>query len=199
MDSSAYKTFLAEFGSSERSSWKQIPVHFSLCAPSLCPEAFLALKLFLSDIAGYSDTPCPFKLPRCLGDPRIGIDGKLLSAMHAKILEFIEAGVESEESRRSGMELYRQIVSLNENAITDSLDMAMAVFMLEALMHAGWCSSRTENSGKQAAHALFDRLRKSLFRVEQQALPTIYCYLWGAWLLAQKTEGIRDKKLPARD
>jgi len=72
---------------------------------------------------------------------------------------------------------------------------SLLVFLSEAIMHCGWCPNSLEPQGKRAAHIFFVQLKKSFHRVAATEISTVYCFLLGAWFLAQKTEGIRDHRL----
>jgi hypothetical protein len=110
----------------------------------------------------------------------------------------MNSGLEDRSDRASFSETFLFIVSaarprnlLLFNA-GDSLGLAMAVFVCEAGMHLDWCPNAMEGAGKRAAHTYFSYLRKSVSLCSPGQLATVAGYIWAAWLLAQKTEGIRD-------
>jgi hypothetical protein len=71
----------------------------------------------------------------------------------------------------------------------------MLCFLTEGMMHCGWCPNAFEGKAKRAAHSYFIMLKKSLHYASAQSLSMVLGYLWGAWLLAQKTEGIQSVPL----
>ena len=63
--------------------------------------------------------------------------------------------------------------------------------LLEGLMHCGWSPDAFEGNAKRAAHEYALTLKKNLYRIPCNAKSAIVGYLWSAWHLAEKTEGIR--------
>jgi len=73
----------------------------------------------------------------------------------------------------------------------DLLSLAMICFLLEALMFCGWCPDTFEGLAKRSAHEYCLKLKKSLHFRDFQSIDIIYGYICCAWILAQKTEGLR--------
>ena len=71
----------------------------------------------------------------------------------------------------------------------DGADLAMYCFLLEGLLDAGWCPDWCEAIAKRSARSYFVALKKGLHGPGRTAPETILCYMWGAWLFAQRTEG----------
>jgi hypothetical protein len=59
-------------------------------------------------------------------------------------------------------------------------------------MYAEFCQSATENHAKRAAHSYFICLKKALHYANVTDIPVIIGYMWGAFVLGQKTDGIQD-------
>jgi hypothetical protein len=73
----------------------------------------------------------------------------------------------------------------------DLLCIAMMCFLLEALIFCGWCPDTFEGLAKRSAHEYCLKLKKSLHFQDFQSIDIIYGYICCAWILAQKTEGLR--------
>jgi hypothetical protein len=69
----------------------------------------------------------------------------------------------------------------------------MLCFLTEGMMYAGWCPNAFESHAKHAAHSYFIGLKKSLYHSGPENITIVCGYLRGAWILAQKTEGIRSE------
>jgi hypothetical protein len=102
------------------------------------------------------------------------------------------------EFRHDGTQLLKFLVFCGHRNIPGSFyknspgDLALMCFTIEALLHCGWCPDSFDGVAKRAAHEYFVCLKKEFHRVNLLGNASILGYLWCAWIMAQKTEGVRD-------
>jgi hypothetical protein len=192
MDSSVYRYLIEELQSLPDASFSSLPVHFIKSPVAGSKVAMECLRSFLLSLAGPSDPHGPAVLLHAQG-----FFSRLFANAHNALLEILTgADPQTHPFRHDGTELLRFLTycATQEKALSkEAADCAMFCFLLEGLMHAGWCPNTCEGEAKYAAHEYFARLKKNLHCVQTTRGGQILGYLWGTWLLGQKTEGIRDK------
>ena len=189
MDSTAYKYLLEKLNADFPS------LHFAMSAVITPNESFASLVSFLK---AKTAEGIPGLLWR-----RGAFFADLFRSAHGALADVLSGhDASSHAFRTNGMQLTRFLTFCAGNARDekplfvkepDPADCAMLCFLTEGMMHAGWCPNAFEGEAKRAAHSYFIGLRKSLHRVRQTHMPVILGYLWSAWLLARKTEGIRTE------
>jgi len=197
MDSTVYKYL---FGKLEEEA-HTCPGAFPLTAAPdglSAPENLQAVGRFLRTLTD-SVNRAPDAVPRLHADSD-SFFGCLFCAAHDALADVVSGkDPQSHPFRVDGIQLTRFLVfcaaggrdpaaSLGDNEVTAD---AMACFLCEGLMHAGWCPNAFENEAKHAAHSYFIALKKSLHRADKEDLEMVIGYLKAAWLLSLKTEGVR--------
>jgi hypothetical protein len=198
MDSSAYKVLIESLQSSVAADPSFLPYSFVKQPVSQTKEAWLALTQFLNEqITGTLTLGTDNRIPTLFKNPEWGSS---LIAAHQTIINQIRSGAADQESpaqTAKGIPDYFCADQTPEREIfiagCQPLDQVMLVALLEGFLFCGVCPHKQEGKIKSAAHALFAELKKSLYKATPEALSAITAYLWGAWLCAQKTEGILDK------
>jgi len=197
MDSTAYKYFIEELRQNYSDDFKILPLYF-VKSPIFCSEeAFSSLKQFIETIIILSKE-CSDFVPKILLIPDSFWSNILLMA-HKSIIDLLDNQPPfSHAFKVNGINLSRLIslcTQCKSNAISSYDDIeaiAMQCFLLEAFMYAGWCPNAFEQTAKFSSHVLFNTLKKMFHYLKINKKATILGYIWGAWLFAQKTEGIRD-------
>jgi hypothetical protein len=201
MDSSVYRYFIRELQEQPHDGFSLLPLHFARSQVVLDPESFSSLHLFLKSVICAAGTSSAALLPEIFAEPRIFF-GSLFIEAHKALLDVL-TGIEpqSHPFRYNGAHLARFLsfcATNNQMAImapTDACGRAMLCFLMEGLIHAGWCPNAFEGIAKRAAHSYFVSMKKTLRHMQTGQKAAVLGYLWGAWLLAQKTDGIRDNPL----
>jgi hypothetical protein len=203
MDSSAYRYFIIELQQQADNSFVHLPLHFVKSGVGLNQDSFSSLQLFLQSVICAGGSGNAALLPAMLAEPRDFFANLFVEAQRALLDVVCGADPSSHPFRHNGAVLAR-FLSYCENdgdaaitALTDTSGRAMLCFLLEGLMHAGWCPNAFEGTAKRSAHSYFVSLKKTLHFMQPGQNAIVLGYLWGAWLLAQKTEGIRDEALRA--
>jgi hypothetical protein len=218
MDSSVYKYLIESLLSGPDIRIDSLPVLFAHCAreagPRFCQgpsasgcntrlpklndrEALPSLGLFLENLTGSERLRSP-GIPEILLRDDSFFCSLFLSAH--KALADVLSGFDplSHAFRANGIQLARFLAFCVHDdkplfvAENDSISCAMFCFLTEGMMFAGWCPNAFEGEAKRAAHSYFIALKKSLHHSSALHTGVIIGYLWGAWLLAQKTEGIKS-------
>ncbi|MBD3421684.1 MAG: hypothetical protein GF398_16330 [Chitinivibrionales bacterium] len=197
MDSRAYAAGITELRNNLQVRTDTVPFVFAARDIAVSDEAWQAALLFFTIVSSaeqdhrlrirHYNNPLCRALNQVHGAIRRALEAKAHDAQSVSLLSKLLTGV-----------LVNAIHPARPTLIPDPDPLSHAVLccLLEALMHFGWCPNATENVVKRAAHASFAHLRKSLFHAEADERALILSYLWCAWLFAQKTEGIREAKLP---
>jgi hypothetical protein len=200
MDSTAYRYCTNELHDSLREE-RWIPLPFAKREMSADTEAYRALAQFIGRLLHDNRLPsCPPAHIHPPG-PSAGPVSELVKLVHEAIVRELEQPdtAPAAATRRRGTELFRLLVQAAHPrratlfAGEDAAASAMGCFLLEACMHCGWCPNGHEPYGKRAAHLYFVRCRKSLGATGRSRTAMAFCYIRGAWLMARKTEGIRDR------
>jgi hypothetical protein len=211
MDSTVYKYLIGELQSERDAGFDLLPLHIVVSPPppnaTSGRDAFASLVSFLN---GLTDSTQTVKS----GMPLFFSSGKnffrfLFLTAHIALADILSgADPVIHLFRPSGMQLVKFLTFCAHDDTSrivpesDVASLAMLCFLTEGMMYAGWCPNAFEARAKRAAHSYFIILKKSLHHAQAQSLATVLGYLWGAWLLAQKTEGIRDTSpllLPKRE
>jgi hypothetical protein len=198
MDSTAYKYFITDFRQKSGLEFANVPMTFVTSPVAHTKESLSGLARFLEAIAGSSRGSGRLPLPPILTAPG-NFFGQLFLEAHKALAE-VAAGEEpmSHRFHTSGSELVKFLCFCAQGKSkavateADGADLAMYCFLLEGLSDAGWCPDGCEAVAKRSARSYFVALKKRLHGVCRTSPETILCYMWGAWLLAQKTEGICD-------
>jgi hypothetical protein len=203
MDSSAYQYFIRDLQQQPDDGFTLLPPHFTKSVVALNPESFSSLQLFLKSVicAGGSDNAA--LLPEILMEPRNFFAGLFIEA-HKALLDVVTGiDAQSHPFRQNGAHLARFLSFCASNdaaaiiAPSDTCGRAMFCFLLEGLLYAGWCPDVFKGTAKRAAHSYFVSLKKTFHHMKTVHNAMVLGYLWGAWLLAQKTEDIRDNPFNA--
>jgi hypothetical protein len=200
MDSSIYTYLIEDLRSRQDQSFAALPHHFITSPVGLTPESIPSLQLFIKSMI--TDAPqSSDNNPLLLSFPKNFFSNLFLDA-HQALLDVISgAAPASHPYRHNGTQLTRFLSLCVYHDTPDFIrpaDMpcqAMFCFLLEGLMCAGWCPNAFEGTAKRSAHSWLVILKKNLHFRQTGPLAPILGYLWGAWLLAQKTEGIRDNTI----
>jgi hypothetical protein len=191
MDSSVYQYLIEELQSRPDAGFSSLPAHFVKSPVAGSEVAMECLRSFLNALSNPSDPEQAVLLHSPV------FFSRLFTNAHQGLLEILEgADPQTHPFRHDGMELLRflNLCSHQEGALScEAADFAMFCFLLEGLMYAGWCPNACEGEAKYAAHEYFAHLKKNLNYMQTTRSGQILGYLWGSWLLGQKTEGIRDK------
>jgi len=154
---------------------------------------------FLRTIINEIENPSlsPFAVPSILKIPDNTLS-LLFKAGHLAIFDILE-GVNpiGHGFKSNGIQLLK-FLTLCANPTVDQafysedvLSLAMLSFLTEALMYCNWSPDAFEGNAKRAAHEYALTLKKNMYRTSFKAKGVIAGYLWAAWFLAEKTEGIR--------
>jgi hypothetical protein len=201
MDSTVYKYLIGELQSERDPGFDQLPLHFVVSPPppnaTSVGDAFASLVSFLNGLTDSAQT-VKSGMPMFVSPEKNFFRFLFLSAHIA--LSDVLSGADPviHPFRPSGMQLVKLLTFCAQDdtsRIVPESDVAshtMLCFLTEGMMYAGWCPNAFEAQAKRAAHSYFINLKKSLHHAHAQSVATVLGYLWGAWLLAQKTEGIRD-------
>jgi hypothetical protein len=201
MDSTVYKYLIRELQSERKAGFDLLPLHFVASPPlpivdSGC-DAFASLRSFLKGLTDSTQT-VPSGMPLVVSPEKDYFHFLFLSA-HIALADILSgADPVIHQFRQNGMQLVKFLTfCANDDTSrivpkSDIASLAMLCFLSEGMMYAGWCPNAFEARAKRAAHSYFIVLKKSLHRAQAGSLAAVLGYLWGAWLLAQKTEGIRD-------
>lgn len=202
MDSSAYRYFIRELQEQPDEGFSLLPQHFTKSPVVLNPDSFSSLQFFLNSIICAGDTDRAALPPEILLQPR-NFFGNLFIEAHKALLDVLTGiAPQSHPFRHNGAQLAKFLSFCANNvhiaimAPTDVCGRAMLCFLLEALLHAGWCPEVFNGTAKRAAHSYFVSFKKTIHHTKTGQNATAFGYLWGAWLLAQKTEGLRDNPNP---
>jgi hypothetical protein len=173
-------------------------VIFLKSAPRASNETFEACKSFLSDMIKTESDNSGLKNHSILSIKNNFFASLFLNAHKALIGILKGESRQTHEFRHDGTQLLKFLVLCGHRNTPDAFyknspcDLALMCFTIEALLHCGWCPDSFEGVSKRAAHEYFVCLKKELHHVNINEGATILGYLWCAWLMAQKTEGIRD-------
>jgi hypothetical protein len=198
MDASLYKYFIEELQGEADKSYSDLPVLIAKSAPSVSDEAFGACAAFLKEIVvNHTHNPA-LELPHLL-TIRDNFFASLFTHAHEAFVDVLNGESSlTHEFHHDGTQLLKFLVYCGNKGIpqsfyaNDPLECAMICFIIEALLHCGWCPDSFDGIAKRAAHEYFVCLKKEMHHVKINGSATILGYLWSAWLFAQKTEGIRD-------
>ena len=203
MDSSAYRYFIRELQEQPDHDFSLLPLHFTKSHVVLDPESFISLQLFLNSVIRPNGTDNPVLLPELLTAPR-NFFARLFIEAHKAVLDVV-TGIDPQfhPFRNNGIHLARFLsfcVINDTTAIISPEDIcgrAMFCFLLEGLLFAGWCPDVFNGTAKRAAHSYFISFKKAFHHLKAGQNATALGYIWGAWLLAQKTDAIHDNPLYA--
>jgi hypothetical protein len=197
MDSSAYRYFIRELQEQPDDGFSFLPLHFTESQVVLDPESFSSLQFFLNSVICAGGTGNAALLPEILAEPR-NFFASLFMQAHKALLDMLTGiAPQSHPFRYNGAQLAKFLsFCANKDAMaimapTDACGRAMFCFLLEGLIHAGWSPDAFEGTVKRAAHSYFASLKKMLHHMQTGQNAAVLGYLWGAWLLAQKTDCIR--------
>jgi hypothetical protein len=200
MDSKAYEYLISDILETTSHVSDELPLQFTYPEIPVNDASFKAVSLFLEQLLSDSSL-----IPPPILSARDSFFFPLIfREIHSNFQRLFAADAHtppiSSSGRRNGMELLlflchavtpKRITIFNEN---DALSFAMTCFLIEACMHAGWCNNAFENRAKRAAHIYFSLLKKALHSISDNAFSSILGYMQSAWLCAQKTEGIQDRR-----
>jgi hypothetical protein len=202
MDARAYAGFIDEIRTQIRSSSLPVPFHFVSSDVRLCSEAFAAFADFAGQMTATEGDNAELCVPAVLRASGRNLFGELLADLHTAIgVAIADPASISDTRRRNITELCRILVDCACPQRTwvgdddEAVLPALVTFAMEACMHFGWCPSALEDRGKRAAHLSFALMKKALVTADTPVRATAFCYVWGAWLFAQKTEGVKDRLL----
>jgi hypothetical protein len=209
MNATAYAYAIAELQPQVAASCPEMPLTLLRSACAVSTEALAAFASFLDSAAGVpgegnsiADSHVTFARHPLVCSPPPAILGPLMGEAHRRVADHIRNGTElTIAERRNFSGVFMALLGAAHPRqcpffeLHDCTSLAMAVFLLEAGMNLGWCPNSYEGRGKRSAHLYFACAKKTLLTADtgQQAL--VLGYLWGAWLLAQKTEGLCDHAL----
>lgn len=203
MDSSAYRYFINELQEQPDNNFSLLPLHFTKSHVVLDPESFSSLHLFIKSVMCASGTGNAALLPEMLAEPR-DFFARLFIEAHKAVLDVVTGfDPQFHPFRNNGIHLARFLsfcVINDTTAIISPEDIcgrAMFCFLLEGLLYAGWCPDVFNGTTKRSAHSYFISFKKAFHHLKADQNATALGYMWGAWLLAQKTEDIRDNPFNA--
>lgn len=201
MDSTVYSHLIEKLRPRVVRACPDVPAHFALSGVRSDTHAVEALKMFLRQITAPGTAGTAFFPPSLLTTPDTAVPSSLFQELHGAVINALEGTHPPRDVARRQTGLLRVLVGWADPADpgaplpTDTTDLAMMLFAVEACMHFGWCPNAAEPRAKRAAHHCFATLRRALYTADTSATGIVFCYLWGAWLLAQSTEGINDGTL----
>jgi hypothetical protein len=195
MDSTVYKYLFEELERGAGTHPASLPPALA-AGVLLGPDDLKPLERFLRTLGGSADAAYSISLR-----PLPGADsffGCLFRSAHTALADIL-AGEDPQAHlfRLDGIQLMRFLVFCGGNGATAfsgnnvATGNAMACFLTEGLMHAGWCPNAFENEAKHAAHSYFVTVKKSLHKADPKATELVAGYLEAAWLLSRKTDGVR--------
>jgi hypothetical protein len=199
MDSTLYKYLIDELLNDTRKDFSSLPIHFIKSPREVSASAFKNLESFLSDrIASsqsFSEGQWQQSLFLCTRD---NFFSELLLLAHQALLEILQGSdTNTHPFHSNGIQLLKFLTYCSCNGVPglfckdDGHALSMMCFLLEGMMYCGWCPDAFESASKRAAHEYCITLKKSLHHFKHDTTGPVLGYLWAAWLLAQKTEGIR--------
>jgi hypothetical protein len=198
MDASLYKYLIEELRGVPDKSYSFLPLLFVKAAVNVSDEAFESCKSFLKEIVLHHQHDPALELPHLLA-VKDNFFASLFIRAHEAFIDILNgAPAPSHEFRHDGTMLLKFLVYCGNKGVPQSfyehdvLECAMICFTIEALLHCGWCPDSFDGIAKRAAHEYFVCMKKELHHATTKGSATVLGYLWGAWLFAQKTEGIRD-------
>ncbi|MDD5676090.1 MAG: hypothetical protein PHC61_18100 [Chitinivibrionales bacterium] len=198
MDSSAYSALIRELQPEVAADPCFLPYCFVKEAIAESTEKWRALHRFLHEqIQAFKMSDSQGRVPSALCDEELGHS---LLAAH----QFMAHTIASDKNPSPAINKSKALLEyfLDRHLSKDSifvfaerpLDLAMLVCTLEGLLHGGASPAKQEGRIKSLAHAFFLELRKNIHKATPIERAAIVAYIWGAWLFARKTEGIRDQK-----
>ena len=198
MDASLYQYLIEELQNVPDKSYAQLPALFVKSAPIASNEGFDACKIFLNDMILSGSNKSESEQSSVLSIKNNFFASLFIRALKAFI--DIQNGElkQTHEFRHDGTQLLKFLVFCGHRNIPGSFyknspgDLALMCFIIEALLHCGWCPDSFDGVAKRAAHEYFVCLKKEFHRVNLQGNASILGFLWCAWIMAQKTEGVRD-------
>jgi len=205
MDSTVYKYLLDELRTGQKkdasatflpnSGFNLLPIYFLRSPLQVSQESFLNLNSFLKSIIEQHLSFSPVYSHFLFKNNNFFF---LFFNAHKALLEILNgAETATHPFRSNGIQLLKFLTYCSKNGIPadffndDPFFPAMISFILEGMMFCGWCPDSFEGASKRAAHEYCVTLKKSLHHNNNNDLGAILGYMWGAWLFAQKTEGIR--------
>ena len=198
MDSTAYKYLILDIQRTPAQSLSALPLVLARSQVCHSKESLAGVKQFLGAAAGNSTQDYRVRLPAILGLAHNAFASLFLEA-HKALLEVLDGADPSMHPfRHSGSTLMRLLCFYAQNDLaatglsTDVAAASMYCFLIEGMIHAGWCPNASEVVAKRSAHTCFLALRKSMHKLAADEHAAVLGYLWSAWILSQKTEGIHD-------
>jgi hypothetical protein len=198
MDSSAYRYFIIELQQQSDDSFSLLPQFFLKFPVTLKPESFSSLQLFINSVFSHGGPENAELLPDFFSK-RCNFFAGLFFKAHKALLDVLTGtDPQSHQFQDNGADLARFLAfcaSSGDSGIispADTIGMAMFCFLLEGLLYAGWCPDVFKGTAKRAAHSYFVFLKKTIHHLQTGHNAAVLGYMWGAWLLSQKTEDIRD-------
>jgi len=161
-------------------------------------ESLAGVKQFLWAAAGKASQANPMRLPAILGMAGNAFVSLFLEAHTALLAVLDGADPAMHPFRHSGSTLMRLLCFCAQSDLaatglsTDVAAASMYCFLIEGMIYACWCPNASEGVAKRSAHTCFLALRKSMHKLAADEHAAVLGYLWSAWILSQKTEGIHD-------
>jgi hypothetical protein len=195
MDSTAYRYLIQDLQKEKNQSYSALPASFVQGTVCLTEGTIADCLRFLAMISGPPETA---RMPHpAILDIHDNAFSGLFRLAHVAVIEVMSGkNPDTHQFRSAGRELCRLLCFCVQGDKTpdvfshDVASAAMHCFLLEAMVSAGWCDDSTIKTTKRSAHAVFLAFRKGLRLLESTMRGTVLGYLWCAWVLAQKTEGI---------
>lgn len=198
MDASLYKYFIEELQGKPDKGYGDLPLLFVNSAPQVSDEAFAASTPFLKSIVLNRSSPSSLTLPYLL-TVNDNFFALLFMRAHKAFVDILSGEqAQTHEFRHDGTQLLKFLVYCGNKGVPPSfyangpLECAMICCTIEALLHCGWCPDSFDGIAKRVAHEYLVCLKKEMHHITFNGAATVLGYLWSAWLLSQKTEGIRD-------
>ena len=199
MDRSIYKYFVEELLLDPDSSYADLPVAVIQSPWNEHGDTYQNLVFFLENIFQKIENPSlsAVNIPSILTIPNNTLS-EILKNCHVALVEIL-AGTDSKNHhyRCNGIQLLKFLTYCGYNGIDpallgdDCLSMSMFCFLIEGLLFCGWCPDSFDGFAKRSAHEYCITLKKAMSQTTKSSKGTILGYLWGDWVLAEKTEGIR--------
>ncbi len=193
MDARAYAFFVEELQNRGNADFSGLPIEFAKGIPKSDDSYYFALIAYLDSQIASPSSPISFKKLHTSDFYNTFIFKALLS-----IAEALSSKKTNEHDfRTNGIQLIKflsQTVEDKESYLVkdDSRVTSMFCFFIEAFMYLGWCPNSFEQIAKRAAHSYFMIAKRFMHHTDTHDVASVLGYMCGAWLLAQKTEGIRD-------